>query len=143
MADDASMKTPAELAAALEGRSDDEINDLAQQVGVDKILGRIFDEMASRFVPERAGGESAVIGWDITAPDGTHSYHLAIEGGSCRAETGAADQSRVSLGFALPDFLKFTVGQLDGMQAFMTGRLRLTGDMLFAQNLQTWFERSS
>jgi putative sterol carrier protein len=30
-------------------------------------------------------------------------------------------------------------GQLDGMQAFMTGKLKLTGDMMFAQSMQAWF----
>ena len=40
---------------------------------------------------------------------------------------------------ALPDFLRFLTGQLDGMQAFMTGKLKLSGDMMFAQSMQAWF----
>lgn len=135
------LNSQEDLVAALEGRSDDEINALAAQVGVDKLLTRIFEEMAARFLPDQATGENAVVGWDITSPEGTHSYQLVIDGGTCRAVSGADATPRVGLGFALPDFLKFTVNKLDGMQAFMTGRLRLTGDMLFAQNLQTWFAR--
>lgn len=141
MGQDANLNSREDLVAALDGRSDDEIYALAAGVGVDELLGRIFGEMAARFLPDQASGENAVVGWDITAPDGTHSYQLVIEGGTCRAVAGADAPPRVGLGFALPDFLKFTVNQLDGMQAFMTGRLRLTGDMLFAQNLQTWFSR--
>jgi putative sterol carrier protein len=45
----------------------------------------------------------------------------------------------VTLGMALPDFLRFITGKLDGMQAFMSGKLKLAGDMMFAQTMQTWF----
>src|SRR5207302_292598 len=30
-------------------------------------------------------------------------------------------------------------GKPDGMQAFMTGKLKLSGDMMFAQSMQAWF----
>ena len=33
----------------------------------------------------------------------------------------------------------YVAGQLDGMQAFMGGKLKLAGDMMFATTLQTWF----
>jgi putative sterol carrier protein len=45
----------------------------------------------------------------------------------------------VTLTFSLADFLRFVAGQLDGMQAFMAGKLQLAGDMMFATTLQTWF----
>ena len=47
----------------------------------------------------------------------------------------------MTLGQSLPDFLRFIAGELDGMQAFMSGKLRLSGDLMFAQNMQRWFNR--
>jgi putative sterol carrier protein len=128
-----------ELAALIEGKSDDEINAGVAERGTEKVLGQIFQYMAGRFQPDRAGSQSAVIGWDITSPEGTHSYQLQVADGTCTVVQGNAEPSRVTLGMALPDFLRFLTGQLDGMQAFMTGKLKLSGDMMFAQSMQSWF----
>ena len=128
-----------ELAAMIEGKSDDEINAGVADLGTEKVLNQIFDYMAGRFQPDRAGNQSAVIGWDITSPEGTHSYQLKVADGTCTVAQGNAEPARVTLGMALPDFLRFLTGKLDGMQAFMTGKLKLSGDMMFAQSMQAWF----
>ena len=128
-----------ELAAMIEGKSDDEINAGVGELGTEKVLSQIFDYMAGRFQPDRAGNQSAVIGWDITSPEGTHSYQFNVADGTCTVAQGNAEPARVTLSMALPDFLRFLTGQLDGMQAFMTGKLKLTGDMMFAQSMQAWF----
>lgn len=128
-----------ELAAMIEGKTDDEINAGVAELGTEKVLGQIFDYMAGRFQPERAAGQSAVIGWDITSPEGTHSYQLKVADGTCTTTSGNAEPARVTLGMALPDFLRFLTGKLDGMQAFMAGKLKLSGDMMFAQSMQSWF----
>ena len=128
-----------ELAAMIEGKSDDEINAGVGELGTEKVLNQIFDYMAGRFQPDRAGNQSAVIGWDITSPEGTHSYQFNVADGACTVAQGNAEPARVTLSMALPDFLRFLTGQLDGMQAFMTGKLKLTGDMMFAQSMQAWF----
>jgi len=128
-----------ELTAMIEGKSDDEINAGVAALGTEKVLGQIFDYMAGRFQPERAAGQSAIIGWDVTSPEGTHSWQLKVADGACTSVAGNAEPTRVTLGMALPDFLRFLTGQIDGMQAFMTGKLKLSGDMMFAQSMQTWF----
>jgi len=130
-----------ELAAMIEGKSDDEINAGVAERGTEKVLGQILAYMATRFVPERAGGQSAVIGWDVTSPEGTHQYQLKVADGTCTAVSGSAEPARVTLGVALPDFLRFLTGKIDGMQAFMTGKLKLSGDMMFAQSMQAWFSQ--
>jgi alkyl sulfatase BDS1-like metallo-beta-lactamase superfamily hydrolase len=128
-----------ELAAMIEGKSDDEITAGVAERGTEKVLGQILDFMAGRFQPERAGNQTAVIGWDITSPEGTHSYQLNVADGTCTVVPGNAEPARVTLSMTLPDFLRFLTGQLDGMQAFMTGKLKLVGDMMFAQSMQAWF----
>ena len=130
-----------ELAAMIEGKTDDEINAGVAERGTEKMLGQIFEYMAGRFQPDRAGNQSAVIGWDITSPEATHNYQLKVADGTCTAVQGNAEPARVTLGMALPDFLRFLTGQLDGMQAFMTGKLKLSGDMMFAQSMQAWFSQ--
>ena len=134
-----SANSPDALGQLLEGRSDEEINQFVEAAGVDTVLGQVFDAMKERFAPEKAAGQSAVVQWDINAPDGTHTYQFKVADGAADWKQGADDTARVTLTFSLADFLRFVAGQLDGMQAFMGGKLRLAGDMMFATTLQTWF----
>jgi putative sterol carrier protein len=128
------------LSQLLDGRTDDEISEFAAQMGIDTLLQQIFEGMRAAFVPERAAGQSAVAQWDIAASDGPHIYQVKMADGQCTVAQGTGDPARVTLGLTLPDFLRFVSGQLDGMQAFMSGKLKLSGDMMFATTMQNWFD---
>ncbi len=135
MADDR-QKRRQELAATLEGRSDEEITQGVVAQGADTVLGQIFAGMVEAFLPQKAGSQSAVIQYDINVGGTVHSYQLKIAGGKCELVKGAAGPARVTLTLQAPDFLRLVTGTLNGMQAFMTGKLKLTGDMMFAQVMQ-------
>jgi putative sterol carrier protein len=126
----------------LEGRSDDEISAFVKELGIDNLLDQVRGAIVERFSAEKAAGQSATIQWDVTDADGVHSFHIIVADGTCTSAMGAADSARVTLGFGVPAFLKFLAGKLDGMQAFMGGQLKLTGDMMFAQQMQAWFPTS-
>lgn len=130
-----------DLGGLIEGRSDQEIASEVQKQGVDTVLGQVFGAMAAAFVPVAAAGQSAIVQYDVTAPDGVHGYQLKCAGGKCVVHKANGEAARVTLSLALPDFLRLIGGKLDGMQAFMSGKLRLGGDMMFAQTMQTWFKR--
>ena len=128
-----------QLGELVDGRSDDEINQIVQAAGIDAALDQVFAGMQERFLPDKAAGQTAVIGWEITAPDGVRKYQVKVDDGTCTVAKDGTDAARVTLGFSLADFMRFVSGKLDGMQAFMGGKLKLQGDMMFAQTLQTWF----
>ena len=130
-----------DLATLVEGRSDEEINKYVESQGVDNILKQIFDGMAQAFVPSAASGQSAVIQYDVTASDGVHKYQLNVHDGKCEVAKDGSASARITLGLGMADFLRLIAGKLDGMQAFMTGKLRVAGDMMFAQTMQSWFQR--
>jgi putative sterol carrier protein len=137
---DASANDPrTALAELVEGHSDDEINQAAEQLGIDTLLDQVFDGMQQAFQPEKAAGQRAVVQWNVDAPDGTRSRTVHIADGTCTVEPGPADSPRLTLTFSLADFLRFISGQLDGMQAFMSGKLKLSGDIMLAQTMQSWF----
>jgi len=129
----------AALVALVDGHSDEEVTKAAEDLGVDTLLDQVFDGMQQAFQPEKAAGQSAVVQWDVNAPDGTHSHTVRIADGTCTVESGATDSPRLTLTLSLPDFLRFVTGQLDGMQAFMSGKLKLAGDIMLAQTMQSWF----
>jgi putative sterol carrier protein len=138
-ADLTTITTPEDLAALLDGRTDDDINEVVTSMGVDAVLDQVASAMEERFQADRAQGQNAVIQWDVDAPDGAHSFHLTIADGTCTAATGPATEPRVTIGLALADFLRLVAGQLDSMGAFMAGKIKVTGDLMFAQSMQTWF----
>jgi putative sterol carrier protein len=133
------ISTPEELRALIDGRSDEEINSTIQGIGLDTALDRVFKGMEDAFLPEKAAGQSAVVQWDLATPEGDRTYHVSFSGGACKAERGAAEKPRVSLRAAIPDFLRVITGKLSGPTAFFQGKLKVSGDVLFAQTQQNWF----
>ncbi len=135
------MTQQEELAGIISGRSDEEINKAIEEQGVDNVLTTVFDGMKNAFLPNVAGEQSAVIQYDINAPGGTRSWQVKVAGGKCETTQGTSDTAAVTLAIALPDFLRLLSGELDGMTAFMSGKLLLTGDMMLATMMQSWFQR--
>ncbi|WP_067471384.1 SCP2 sterol-binding domain-containing protein [Actinomadura hibisca] len=136
--------TPAELAALLDadGVDDKVIEQFAAEIGVTAVLDRIFGLMGTRFVPEKAGKDGGVVQWNVKAPDGRHAYHLVIADGTAKGASGAADDPRVTLQMSLPNLLRLCAGRLNGVTAVMTGKIKISGDMMFAAKMQGWFDYS-
>lgn len=123
------------------GRGDEEVVQAVEAKGVDRVLDKVFEGMRSRFVPERAGGQQAVAQWDVMAPDGERVYQLKVADGACSLAKGVTETPRVTLRLTLPNFLRLVTGELDAMRAFMTGKLKVAGDVMFAPTMQSWFGR--
>jgi len=132
----------AELAALIEGRSDEEITRGVEERGVESVLDGVFQGMADAFLPDKAAGQSAIVQYDVTVAGQPHTYQLKIGGGRCEIVKGRADTPRVTLTLALPDFLRVVAGRLPPVQAFMSGKLKLSGDMMIATAMQGWFPQA-
>ncbi|HYH51799.1 MAG TPA: SCP2 sterol-binding domain-containing protein [Acidimicrobiia bacterium] len=131
--------TPEDLAALIDGLSDDEIHERASAAGVDVILERIFATMESMFRPDRAQGHDGVVQWEVDDGVTTRAYHVVMRGGTCRTGVGSAEAPKATLSFTLPNFLRFMAGEMNGIQAFMTGKVRISGDVMYAQRMEGFF----
>jgi putative sterol carrier protein len=131
------------LKGAVEQKSNEELVSAIQQQegGVDGVLGKVFTGMSESFNPEKAAGQQAVVQYEISAPDGSHEYAMRIADGRCEVDQGRAESPRVTIRIALADFLRLITGNANGMQLFMTGKLKVSGDLFFAQTYQSWFDR--
>ena len=69
-----------------------------------------------------------------------HPYVVGVHSGSCTAGSGQADSPKVTFTLDLVPFCRLVTGQSDGMKLFMTGKLKLTGDMMFATRVNGFFE---
>ena len=131
------------LQRAVEARSNEElVGDIQRQEGgVDGVLEKVFNGMSESFNSDKAAGQQAVVQYEITAPDGSHEYAMRIADGRCQIDRGQAESPRVTLRIGLGDFLRLITGAANGMQLFMTGKLKVSGDLFFAQTYQSWFDR--
>ncbi len=134
-----------QLAGAVDAMSNEELLSAvqAQEGGVDRVLDQVFQGMVNSFNPAKAGSTQAVVQYDIGVPDGTRSYTMRVADGRCEVDRGPAESPRVTIRLGFGDFLRLVTGKLNGMQAFMAGRLKVAGDLFFAQTMQGWFDRPS
>jgi putative sterol carrier protein len=132
-----------DLAAAVDDKSDDELTQLIKDMSGDEgIIETIFKNMPTRFLADKAAGKSAVVQYDINLPDGTENWQVVIADGACTTAKGTEKEASVTLISSGPDFLRLIAGKLNGVQAFMSGKLKLKGDMMLAQSMQTWFDQT-
>ena len=131
------------LKGVVEEKSNEELVSAIQQQegGVDGVLDKVFNGMSESFNPDKAAGQQAVVQYEISAPDGVHEYAMRIADSRCGIDRGRAESPRVTIRIALGDFLRLITGGANGMQLFMTGKLKVSGDLFFAQTYQSWFDR--
>jgi putative sterol carrier protein len=132
-----------QLTAAVDAMSNEQLSEAvrSQEGGSDRVLDQVFEGMRQAFDPAKAAGQEAVVQYEIATPDGSRGYVMHVADGQCRIERGIADSPRVTIRIGLADFLRLVAGRLNGMQAFMSGKLKVSGDLFFAQTYQAWFTR--
>jgi len=131
--------TPEQFGELVRSASDDQIETGIRSAGIDTVLDRIFQGMQERFMPEKAADVTTDIQWVVTDQGNEHPYTFAIKGGSCAASRGRAESPRVTLTAGLVPFMRLIAGQENGVQLFMRGALKVAGDLMFSQRVQTFF----
>ena len=134
---------PAQMAEAIKGLSDEDLLAQVTTRGIDTTLAEIFAGMQEAFQPDKAGSTSAIIQYDVDTDEGTKSWTVNIADGTCQTSEGAADNPRITLQVGLVNFVRLIFGQANGQQLFMTGKLKLKGDMMFAMQMQNYFKTPS
>ena len=97
-----------------------------------------FDAMPSRFRPDKASGTNAVIQYDVSG-DGGGTWHAVIKDGACTVSEGAAPSPNLTLSIAGQDWVDMLTGKQSGQMLFMSGKLKIKGDMGLAMKLGSMF----
>jgi putative sterol carrier protein len=66
---------------------------------------------------------------------------LTIKDGTCVASQGVNEDANVTFVTDTATLVAISDGSLDGMQAFMSGKLRIEGDMMLALKLNELFSK--
>src|SRR4030042_6888806 len=91
------------------------------------------------FRPEVAEGVDAVIQYRLTGEEGG-DYIITIMDGKCTVAEGIAENPTMTLTADGRDFGDVLLGKANGMQYFMSGKLKLAGDTNLAMKLTTFFK---
>jgi len=98
----------------------------------------VFDRVPERFNATAAKGINAVMQFDISG-EGGGNWNVTVKEGTCQVQEGKAASPTVTLTMSSETWLAMVNKELNGMQAFMTGKLKLTGDIMLAQRIPDLF----
>jgi predicted lipid carrier protein YhbT len=83
--------------------------------------------------------QSVVIRWDVVTGWTTEHFQLAAVDGRWVVSDGVPDASRLAIRVGVDDLLGLAAGHLGGGEAFFSGRLHLSGDLVLAQTILPGF----
>ena len=101
-------------------------------------VNEIFEKMPEVFNPSAAQGLDAVFQYNITGDQGGN-WNVTVKDGSCQVQQGMHDSPTVTLDMSDETWLAMVNKELNGMQAFMSGNLKVSGDIMLAQRIYDLF----
>jgi putative sterol carrier protein len=102
---------------------------------------QIFDQMPQALVPEKAGSTKAMIQFDLSGDQGGRWWVKIHDGKAESGQGDAPEPASLTLMADATDYVKISLGQLDGTAAFMQGKLKIKGDMGLAIKMASLFKR--
>ncbi len=121
---------PDDVVAFLRTSSEPEIAAAVDELGVGAVLDVVFDGMADRF-GVRPGRLPGVLAFELEHGGEQHRRGVRLTEGGAQVDLAPADP-RATLRTTLVRFLRIAVGAQDPKRLVVTGRLRLSGDVLWA-----------
>src|SRR5262250_1169672 len=100
----------------------------------------IFDQMSANVNADAAKGMNSTIQFNLSGDNGGQWY-VAIKDGKAEVSQGTAPSPNMTLSMTAQDYVDMITGKLNGQMAFMSGKLKISGDMGLAMKMQTLFKR--
>ena len=99
-------------------------------------VAKAVEAMKAKLNPAAADGLDLVFGFRI---DDTQNFSLVVKNNTCELLEGENPDAQVTLVTDGETMEGIVSGDTDGMQAFMSGKLRTEGDMMLAMKLSELF----
>lgn len=100
----------------------------------------IFDRMPEQFDAEAAGDWEAKVLYNIEG-DGGGNWVVAVSGGTCTVEAGTAEDATATVETDSETWVGIADGSVEPTTAFMTGKIRISGNMADVMKSQKVFKR--
>ncbi len=107
------------------------------------VFDELFDRMAAHLDPARVVGLRAVIHWVFTgspAEDGVDRFETRIRDGACATGDEPTADPRVTVTIDPVDFLRVVTGAVSTPALFLSGKVKVKGDIAFAATLIGHFD---
>ncbi|KDN17895.1 SCP2 sterol-binding domain-containing protein [Amycolatopsis rifamycinica] len=141
---DLSKVEPARFASLVASASRAQLESVvADRALRERVLDEIFARMGAHIRPDRARDLHAVVHWRLSGgvgEGGYDRYETAISHGSCTVSREMHSAPRVTITIAPVDFFRLVTHQATPAVLFVTGRIKVKGDLAFAAGLIGFFD---
>nr|WP_299241525.1 SCP2 sterol-binding domain-containing protein [uncultured Halomonas sp.] len=97
-----------------------------------------LERLKNRFDPQAAQGMDEIFQFNVIDDE---DYYLHVQDGTLGVHHGEHDDPSVTLAADSATLKGIMSGEIDGMHAFMSGKLKATGNLMLATKLSTLFPR--
>jgi putative sterol carrier protein len=135
---------PQQFAELIATADDDQLSEVIHGPLRKQVLDEIFGRMAEHVERSQVGDLDAGVHFKIIdRPEaqggGYDHYEVVFADGACRASDSPERDPRVTIKVNGVHFLKLAAGKASGPVLFMTGKLKLDGDVMLASRLTSFF----
>jgi putative sterol carrier protein len=133
--------TAEQFAAMVAEASDEQLAEVMNGPQRETALREIFNRMADHLDPQKARAQDAVVHFLITGrPNGGEDrFQVVVKDGTCTVSEDLTEEPRVTLRVEPVSFLKLVSNRVSGPELFMSGKLKIEGDLMFAPQMATLF----
>jgi putative sterol carrier protein len=102
----------------------------------------LMEALPGAFLPEKAGNTKALLQFNL-AGEGGGLWAMNVADGKCQVLEETASQPDVTVTMAANDFAALYGNELNPIQAFMAGKIKVSGNVGLVMQLLNWFDRGS
>lgn len=103
-------------------------------------IADVMGRMPGALIPEKAAGVDAVVHFKFTGAEAGEWNAVIKDEKAVVAQGIPHSKPTMTLTADSSDFIKMLTGEMDGMQAFMQGKVKLAGDLNLAMKLMQMFK---
>ena len=99
-------------------------------------LEEIFKSMPERFQADKSEGVDMIVLFDVSG-DGGGQWSVGVKDGKIDVQKAAVESPTASIKISSEDLKAMTSGQLNPMMAFMSGKIKVDGDLNSVMKFQS------
>jgi putative sterol carrier protein len=100
----------------------------------------VIKAMPGAFLAAKAGSTKALVQLDLTG-EGGGQWVIDVADGQCQVRQELAPKPDVTVTMTSDDFVALYQNQLNPVQAFMGGKIKVAGNVGLVMQLMNWFDR--
>ena len=100
----------------------------------------LLEGLPDVFLPEKAGSARGTIQLDLQG-EGGGPWTMDVADGTCDIREGTAAAPNVTLTMTAADFVALYKGTMNPVQAFMGGKIKVSGNVGLVMQMLNWFDR--